>query len=152
MKKIILPIMFIVTACVTYTPWPPKKQVSFLPCREDIFWWAVRWAESTGNPRSVYMESWGEESIGLYQLSVSDSTRYANCPSTREELFDPVKNTACKDSIAKTLRAKYPNLSYQLVLGKYWAVMRGPDWKDKMRTQSWNNFRKYAQQKGCMIL
>jgi hypothetical protein len=127
------------------------KELPYLPCEEQTFWMAVMLAESSGDPRAKTMESFGEYSIGWFQLSVSDSTRYANCPSTEEQLMNPITNMRCKDSIAQSLRARYPRESYQLALGRYWAVLRGPEWKDKMRVTAWNNFTRYAQTLGCVV-
>lgn len=128
----------------------PLPPASFFPCEESVFWRAVMMAESSGNPKAVYMESWGEESLGLFQLSVSDSTRYQDCPKTREELFDPVKNTRCKDSIASTLRSKYPTESWSKVLGRYWSVVRRAEYWGK-DSPGYKNFVSYAKSYGCEI-
>lgn len=108
-------------------------------------------AESGGNPRAVYKESNGVISAGLYQLSVVDGKYYGCDFKNIEDVFDSKKNTECKDKISIKLRSKYPILSYQLALGKYWGPLRGPEWGDKMRPKGWNNFVKFAAKKGCVI-
>ncbi len=123
----------------------------FYPCSEIDFWFAVMIAESGGNPRAVYMEAWGEESLGLFQLSVSDSKRYADCPNSREALFDPAINTKCKDSVIKKLRYLHPSENWSQVGGRYWSVLRHPTYWPKARTQPYLNFKKYALSRGCMI-
>lgn len=109
-------------------------------------------AESGGNPKAVYMEPapLNYESIGLFQLSPEDHRGYPKCSDKREDYFDPVKNTECKDAIVEKLRAKYPSLGYQLALGKYWSCLRGPEWGDKQRS-GFNRFKSYALQKNCVI-
>ncbi len=108
-------------------------------------------AESGGNPLHVYRESWGENSVGLYQLSPSDSTRYKDCPNSEAELKDGAKNEKCKDSIVRTLRLKYPNENYSQVLGRYWSTLRTPkDWPSA-RTAPFQSFKYYAAKKGCVL-
>jgi hypothetical protein len=128
-----------------------KEPPAFYPCEYETFMWAVMMAESGGNPRAVYMESWGEESLGLYQLSVSDSKRYADCPSSRDALFDPILNTKCKDSVIKKLRYLHPDENWSQVGGRYWSVLRHPTYWPKARTLPYLNFKKYAASKGCII-
>jgi hypothetical protein len=151
-------IVFSLTAFGMSAKKPPVKESSFYPCSEEVFWWAVRWAESSNNPRAVYMEAWGENSVGLYMLSASDSKRYKDCPSTEEELKDPVKNEKCAMSIAKTLRAKYPAENWSQVLGLYWSTLRARNepkwatWRAKNpKHNGFDNFVKFANQKGCVI-
>lgn len=150
--KNILPLIFLM-AMASKAPTP------FLPCSDEIFWFAVRQAECNKKekkyPRCVYMEDWGEESLGLYQLSVSDSKRHQNCPSDREKLLDPTLNEKCKNQIAADLiRDNQGN--YSQVLGKYWSSLRSnKDWEQFHKTypkhQGWNNFVNEAASRGCTI-
>lgn len=108
-------------------------------------------AESGGNSRLIYKEQWGENSVGLYQLSASDSFRYKDCPKTEAELMNPEINTRCKDSIFKTLRAAHPNENVWQVGGRYWATLRRPkEWPDARR-KPFEDFKGYAAQRGCSI-
>ena len=122
----------------------------FYPCSEIDFMWAVAEAESGHDPKSRYVESNGEISGGLYQMSVGDSHRYGCDFKTEVDLYDPKKNTDCAVKAMALLRQKYSG-GYQLVLGKYWAVLRGPDWGKQMRPTAWNNFKKAALKRGCVI-
>lgn len=113
--------------------------------------WAVAEAESNHNPKARYVESNGEISGGLYQMSVGDSHRYGCDFKTESDLYYPQKNTDCAVKAMAKLRTLYPDLSYQLALGKYWAVLRGPEWHDDMRPTAWGNFVKYAKARGCKV-
>jgi hypothetical protein len=140
---------FIFLFCAKSLAFGSKKPVSYLPCDEKDFWWAVMMAESGGNPKAVYMEAWGEESLGLYMLSVSDSKRYKDCPDSREALFNPIINTKCKDSIFNTLRKRYPDKNVWEVGGMYWSTLRNPTyWKNKP-LKPYKNFKYFAAKKGC---
>jgi len=134
-------------------PLPAPTEDSFLPCKAADFWYAVRVAESNDNPRSVYMEPapLNYESIGVYQLSPEDSARYSGCSKLRADYFDREKSEQCKDSIVAKLRRLYPTLSWSLALGKYWSVMRGPEWGSKMRASGWNRLKTAAASRGCVI-
>lgn len=124
----------------------------YLPCGDSVFWWSVMMAESGGNPRSVYHEPppLNEDSIGLYQLSVSDSKRYPGCPTTKNELYDPVLNTKCKDLIAAKLRKLYPHDNWSASLGKYWSTLRRkPEWPKDY--SGYLSFKKFAATKNCVI-
>lgn len=143
MKKLIVLIFLI--SCATN-----KKTTSFYPCDESDFWWSVMQAESGGNPLHVYNEPppLNQESIGLFQLSTTDSSR--GCSSKREDYFDPVKNTQCKDLIVKDLRSKYSG-NWSQVLGRYWSTLRTPkDWPSA-RTAPFQSFKYYAAKKGCVL-
>ncbi len=109
-------------------------------------------AESGCSNTSVYKEPapLNYESIGLYQLSPEDHRGYPECSPNRADYFIAEKNTECKNAIEKKLRSKYPTLSYQLALGKYWSVLRGPEWGDKQRT-GFARFKSYAAKKGCVF-
>ena len=129
---------------------PPVQVVeAFLPCSHEIFWWAVMQAESSGNPRCVYHESFGIDSLGLFQVSFEDAARYA-CPfKTREDAFDPLKNTICKDLIVERLRKLHPTESWSRVLGRYWSSLRDKSWGKEY--SGYKHFKAYALQKGCQI-
>jgi hypothetical protein len=131
---------------------PPPVVASYYPCSYDVFWWAVCMAESGCSNTSVYKEPapLNYESIGLYQLSPEDHRGYPECSPNRADYFIAEKNTECKNAIEKKLRSKYPTLSYQLALGKYWSVLRGPEWGDKQRT-GFARFKSYAAKKGCVF-
>lgn len=113
--------------------------------------WSVMMAESGGNTNSRYVESNGEISGGLFQMSVGDSNRYGCKFKTEADLYNPIYNRDCAEKAMVKLRKMYPNLSYQLALGKYWAVLRCEDWGKEMRVSACRNFKKYAKQKGCII-
>lgn len=145
-------ILIVLLGCKTREP------TAFYPCEESVFWEAVRWAESSNNPKAIYREAWGENSVGLYMLSASDSKRYADCPKTEAELFDPKINEKCAMSIANTLRAKSPNENWSQVLGAYWSVLRArsePKWKEwrakNPNHSGFDNFVKFAKDRGCII-
>lgn len=127
------------------------KPKSFLPCEESVFWEAVRQAESGGNDKLIFEESDGNLSVGRFQLSISDKAIYGCDFNKMADLFDPVKNTKCKDLIVAKLRSKYPDESYQKALGRYWATLRGPEWGSNWREKSWKNFVSEAQKLGCEI-
>ena len=129
---------------------------SFYPCEESVFWWAVMMAESSGNPKTRYVESTGEVSGGLYQLSVGDAGRYGCAFKSEADLYDAAKNTDCKDKIAAKLRSKYPTEKWSKSLGRYWGTMRSkaewPDYHKKYPThKGYLNIQKYAARKGCVI-
>jgi len=133
---------------------PPAP--SFYPCEEEVFWWAVMMAESGGNPKTRYVESTGEVSGGLYQLSVGDAGRYGCNFRSEPDLYDAVKNTDCKDKIAAKLRAKYPTEKWSKSLARYWGTMRSkeewPEYFLKYPTHNgYKNIQKYAKQKGCVF-
>ena len=107
-------------------------------------------AESGGNPKTVYHESFGLDSLGLYQISFEDAARY-NCPfKKREDTFNPDLNTICKDLIEDKLKAKYPEENWSKSLGRYCSSLRRKeDWgKDY---PGYLNFKKFAAQRGCVI-
>jgi hypothetical protein len=113
--------------------------------------WALMMQESSGNPKAAYMEEWGEESLGLYQLSVSDSKRYPDCPNSREALFDKAINTKCAESVIMTLRKLHPDENWSQALGRYWSTLRTPkDWPNA-RTAPFIGFKKYLAQRGCKL-
>jgi len=129
----------------------PAVKDTFYPCDYETFMWAVEDAESGHNPKARFVESNGEISGGLFQMSVGDSGRYGCKFKTEADLYNPIYNRECAEKAMIILRNKYPTLSYQLALGKYWAVLRGPEWGKEMRPTAWNNFTKAAASKGCNI-
>lgn len=135
----------------------PVEAASFYPCQtEEIFWYAVMMSESGGNPKTRYVERGGEVSGGLYQLSVGDAGRYGCDFKSETDLYDPKKNTDCKNRIASKLRAMYPSLGWELVLGKYWGTMRSkakwPEYhKSYPNHKGYVNLQKYAKERGCII-
>lgn len=106
-------------------------------------------AESGGNSRLIYHESFGIDSVGIYQVSYEDAFRY-QCPfKTKEDLFNDKLNTQCKDLIAAKLIAQGGNWSQ--ALGKYWSTLRSPEaWPDARR-KPFEDFKKYAAQRGCKL-
>lgn len=148
-KKIHLAIIFlIVTACKNKTA--VISSDSFYPCDPIIFWEAVKWAESSNDPMTKYMESWGEASLGLYQVSMSDAKRYG-CPFEKEsDAFNELKNTVCKDLIVEKLRHNYTG-NWSEVLGRYWSTLRREkEWPNSPR-KPYNNFTSEALKLGCKL-
>lgn len=150
-------IILLLTSCTaTVVKSPPVEAPvvvdNYLPCSEEVFYWALCMAESRCNDKAIYMEPapLNYESIGRYQLSPEDHRGYPECSDKREDYFIAEKNTECAHAIVKKLRAKYPSLSYQLALGKYFSTLRGPEWGDKARS-GFNRFKSYAAQKNCII-
>jgi hypothetical protein len=149
-------IILLLTSCNTTVkippPPPPPVVDSYFPCSEEVFYWALCMAESKCNDKAVFMEPapLNYESLGRFQLSPEDHRGYPECSPNREDYFIAEKNTECAYAIVKKLRAKYPNESYQKSLGRYWSVLRGPEWGDKARS-GFNRFKSYALQKGCVI-
>jgi len=143
--------------CVATIPVVKEPPVpSFYPCEEEVFWWAVMMAESGGNPKTRYVESTGEVSGGLYQLSVGDAGRYGCTFGSEADLYDAKKNTDCKDKIAAKLRAKYPTEKWSKSLGRYWGTMRSKEeWPEYFvkypNHNGYKNIQKYAAQKGCIF-
>lgn len=144
MKKLIL--LLLVLSCK-----PKDKSAEFYPCKsESDFFYALMQAESGGNSHSIFNEPppLNQESLGLFQLSTTDSSR--GCSSKREDYFDPVKNTQCKDLIVKDLRARYSG-NWSQVLGRYWSTLRHPTYWPNARTEPYLNFKRYAAMRGCLI-
>ena len=133
---------------IVKTPTPDN----FYPCSEEVFWHAVCMAESGCNPKSVYMEPppLRYESLGLYQTSPEDSRVYPECSPNRADHLTVEGGTRCKDGIVKKLRSSYPSLSYQLALGKYWSVLRGPEWGSRQRS-GFARFKSYVLKMGCVL-
>jgi hypothetical protein len=102
---------------------------------------AIARFESGFNPRTVYRESNGVDSIGLYQLSYGDR----HCPRSRRigDLKDPIVNIRC----AVAIMADYVGADRAVAAGgyvrygapppkglaRYWSVLRVPDSKSKHR-------------------
>ena len=130
-----------------------EKPISFYPCEEKVFWQAVRAAESDGNDKLIYEESDGNLSVGRYQLSISDGAVYGiECKFTSmSDLYDGAKQEKCKDAIVAKLRKDHPDENYQRALGRYWGVLRGPDFTQDYRIRSWNNFVGAARKLNCII-
>lgn len=128
-----------------------KTKEDFYPCGYDVFWKAVMQAESGGNSHMIYHESFGIDSLGLYQVSFEDAARYA-CPfKTRDDAFDPLLNTICKDLIAEKIRKRYPNENVWQAMGRYWSTLRHPKYWPGYRTQPFENFKAEAKKLGCEI-
>lgn len=112
-------------------------------------------AESGGNPKTRYVERNGEVSGGLYQLSVGDSVRYGCNFKVEADLYDPKKNSECKDLIVAKLRNTYKG-TYGQVLGRYWGTLRSrEEWPEYHKSypnhKGFENVKKYALAKGCKI-
>jgi hypothetical protein len=147
----------------------PAPIDSFYPCKYEDFWWAVSMAESGGNPKSVYHESFpkdkwcphhnkmGMDSLGLFQVSFPEDRDRYQCPfNNRDSAFSAVLNATCKDLIAEKLKANNPNKNWSQVLGLYWSTLRSyTDWKkwheDNPNHHGFDDFRKFAAQRGCVI-
>jgi hypothetical protein len=129
------------------------KEKAYLPCSDTVFWAAVRQAESGGNDKLIYEESDGNLSVGRYMLSISDGAVYGvDCKfNSMADLFDGAKQEKCKDRIASKLKADHPDDNYQRALGRYWGVLRGPDFTQDYRIKSWNNFVEAANRLGCRV-
>ncbi len=128
-----------------------KPPDNYYPCNYDDFMWAVMMAESGGDTNARYVESNGEVSGGLFQMSVGDAQRYGCKFKLEIDLYNPIYNRDCAEKAMTKLRKMYPALSYQLALGKYWAVLRGTEWGKDMRPIAWGNFVKFAKSRGCFI-
>lgn len=111
------------------TEWCPSYST-----RDHVEVWAkmfvaIAYFESGYDPRSVYKESWGEDSLGLYQLSVPDALPW--CKHTREDLFDPITNIDCAVPLMAELverdKVVTAGINGKTAKGaaRYWAVMRG---------------------------
>jgi hypothetical protein len=100
---------------------------------------AIAKRESDYKPTTVYKESNGVDSIGLYQLSYGD--RF--CPKTKAagDLQDPLVNISCAvklmdhyvsmdNTVAAGGYVKYGAPSPK-GLARYWSVIRVPDTKSK---------------------
>ena len=129
----------------------PLIKADFYPCKEADFKWAMVETESGHNPKSVYMEAWGEESLGLYQLSVTDSLRYEGCPNNKQGLFNPDLNTKCAENIMSKLRILHPTENIFQNYGRYWSCVRNPKYWPNAARIPWNNFVKYAATRGCKL-
>ena len=128
------------------------KEVSFYPCPYEDFMWALEAQESNHNPRAVYMESFGVESLGLFQVSLQDKGSRYKCNFTdRESVFDPKKNRDCADKILARLRVEYPNDNVWQMGGRYFSTLRHPTYWPSARKAPFEGFKKYAAQRGCTI-
>jgi hypothetical protein len=133
-----------------------KQEASFYPCEPNVFFYALMMAESSGNPKTRFVESNGEVSGGLYQVSVGDAGRYGCNFKTEADLYDPVRNTDCRDKIIKKLRERYPTEAWDESLARYWGTLRSkakwPDYHKRYPNhRGYINFQYYAKQKGCVI-
>lgn len=128
----------------------PVKVPPLFPC-PSVFRQALRQAESGGNDKQIYEESDGTLSIGRYQTSLSDKQVYG-CPyNSMADMFNGEKQEQCLTLILAKLDRLYPDESWQLRWGKYWAVLRGPEWGKEMRPTAWRNFTKALASKGCIL-
>jgi hypothetical protein len=129
----------------------------FYPCSEEVFWWAVRMAESGDIPDGkCHKERGGELSCGLYQLSFKDAKQYGCQFKKFDDLFDPKLNTDCKDRIAAKLRKD--GGTWDNALARYWGTMRSknnPTWKEWHKQNpnhtGYENLQKHAASRGCKL-
>jgi len=144
---ILFAILFSLSAFGMSARKPPVKD---FPCPK-VFRQSLRQAESGGNDKLIYEESDGTLSIGRYQTSLSDKQVYG-CPyNSMADIFNGEKQEQCLTLILEKLDRLYPDESWQLRYGRYFGTLRGPDWKEKMRKKSWDNFTKAALSKGCKL-
>jgi Lysozyme like domain len=156
MKKIATYLIFLF--CAKSLAFGSKKPDSYLPCEETVFWRAVCMAESGCNPNKVYRERNGTLSIGLYQLSIGAASQYGCDFRNNEDIKDPLRNEDCKNRIASSLKAKYPNSPWDEALGAYWGTMRDrrkAKWKEYFERYpnhtGFINLQYYAKKLGCVI-
>jgi hypothetical protein len=150
------PMILILTVFACKTSSPPlsngAETADIFPCGKDTFFYALMMQESSGNPRAVYMESFGVESLGLFQVSLQDKGPRYKCNFTdRESVFDPIKNRDCAEKILAKLRIEYPNDNIWQYGGRYFSTLRHPTYWPKARTQPYLNFKKFAESRGCKL-
>lgn len=83
--------------------------------------------ESGFDPNQVYRESFGVNSIGLLQLSVSDNAYGSGCAfRTESDVKDPAKNLKCAVTILKkwVMRDGVIQNSANKGGARYWSVLR----------------------------
>ena len=99
---------------------------------------AVIIAESGNNPKTVYKESTGIDSIGLLQLSYTDG---ANYKIKMGDLKDPKDNLVAGVKImgALTKNLDSSSCSFFKNAGRYWSTLRTPDCWKPARLKSWGN-------------
>lgn len=90
----------------------------------------MAYKESGYNPASVYKESFGVDSIGLYQLSYEDQWSYCDMNKAKGTLKDPIKNIECAIRGASRFITRDKVLALGTSsktakgLARYWSVMR----------------------------
>lgn len=89
----------------------------------------VAYKESSFNPNTVYHESFGVDSIGLYQLSYEDKPNYPSvCPWT--SLKDALQNIQCGVGVAAkwvgrdALISQGTSSKTAKGMARYWSTMR----------------------------
>jgi hypothetical protein len=121
----------------TIDPVCPSKSGEHIPLYDLLR--AVVFAESSYNPLTVYRETSGHDSIGLFQLSYSDQ---ANYKFPMIDLKDPEENIVAGVRILGHLTksiGKDP-CAFYLAGGRYWATLRTPAcWKVDARPKAWGN-------------
>ena len=110
----------------------PSDAKTFCPQGMNLNNWTellgsmAKW-ESGFDPNQVYRESFGVNSIGLLQLSVSDKA-YGCDFKTEADVKDPLKNISCAVRIMEKWTLKDGVISTPANKGsaRYWAVLRSP--------------------------
>jgi hypothetical protein len=102
---------------------------------------AMIYAESGNNPNTVFMESSGHESIGLFQLSYVDGKTYRTSVG---DLKDPMDNINLAMLILGRLTRSISNepCAFYRAAGRYWATLRTPECWNPPRLRAWGNFTK----------
>lgn len=125
-----------------------------VPCGTELFLKAVISAESNFNNASYYMEPapLNRYSIGLFQLSLSDSKNYGGCMfKTEKEIENPIYNLHCAMKIMHTLQKKRPYENVWQSLGRYWSVLRREEYWPGKPQSGYLRFKKYLENNGCTI-
>ena len=111
-----------------YNALPPERQIKFW-CELLI---AMAQFESSWNPRSRYQEANGHFSVGLFQLSYSNSQdyRWEAISEARASLEDPLVNIRCAVIVLSHLVAQNHVVAASEGTrhqggARYWAVLRG---------------------------
>jgi hypothetical protein len=148
-------LLFCLGACKNETVNIPPP---FYPCEEKTFWEAVKMAESGGKPNTCYKESDGTLSCGWFQLSLTDAKIYGCRFEITQDMFDPGKNTDCKNKIAAKLRSKYPTEPWDIALARYWGTMRSRNnsyWSEYFKKypnhNGYANLQREAKKLNCII-
>lgn len=90
---------------------------------------AVSYAESSWNPTEVYIESDGNPSVGLLQVSFTDAHDNGCAFQTAADVKNPLKNLACGVTIAtkwigRDKVAAGGSAGAWLGMSRYWSTMR----------------------------
>lgn len=126
-----------------------------LPCETELFLKAIINAESNFNNASVYKEPppLNINSIGFFQLSLSDAKIYGCKFKTEADIQNPILNIECAFKIFTKLSKKYPNESIWEYGGRYFSTLRWnvyPKWATKKQS-GFNRIRSYLSKNGCEI-